>query len=253
MSKFSFDKTYDLTGQEALITGAAGGIGMAIATLFAQRGCRLVLIDRSDMLRQTAASLGPQHLALVGDVTEEDSVRRVVADAVAQTGRIDILINNAGIGLLSKAEEMPTEMWDTTMAVNLRGAFLFTREVGHHMIARGYGRVINMASQAATVALEGHLAYSASKAALLGMTRVLAMEWAPYGITANAISPTVVETELARVHWAGEKGAAFKSKIPTGRFAQPEEIAHTALYLVSGASGMINGADIAVDGGYTVI
>ena len=110
-----------------------------------------------------------------------------------------------------------------------------------------------MASQAASVALDQHIAYCASKAALLGMTRVLALEWSGRGITTNAISPTVVETDLARRAWAGEVGAAFKRKIPTGRFAQPEEIAHAALYLVSGAAGMLSGADVAVDGGYTIM
>ncbi len=253
MSNSAFDSVYDLSGQVALVTGAAGGIGMAIAGLFAARGCRLVLTDRSATLHGFTASLGAQHIALTGDVSNEVSVQSVVAEALAQTGRIDILINNAGIGMLAPAEDMPSEMWDTTMAVNLRGTFLFSREVGRHMISRRYGRVINMASQAATVALDGHLAYCASKAALLAVTRSLAMEWGPYGVTANAISPTVVETELARVHWAGEVGAAFKRKIPTGRFALPEEIAHTALFLASGAAAMVNGANLAVDGGYTAI
>jgi D-threitol dehydrogenase (NAD+) len=253
MSDFSFDKVYDLNGQVALITGAAGGIGMAIGRLFAERGARLVLVDRSDAVHQAAASIGPNHLAFASDVTDEAAVKQVVADAVAKTGRIDILLNNAGVGLLAKAEDMSAEMWDTTMAINLRGPFLYAREVGKHMLGRGYGRIVNMASQAARVGLDQHIAYCASKAALLGMTNVLALEWSGKGITANCISPTVVETDLARRAWAGEVGENFKKKIPTGRFAQPEEIAHTALYLVSGAAGMLSGADIAVDGGYTVI
>lgn len=253
MSDYSFESVYDLSGQVALITGAAGGIGMAIAGLFAARGCRIVLVDRSDAVHAAAASLGAGHLGYASDVTSESAVKQVVADAIAKTGRIDILVNNAGVGLLAKAEEMPAEMWDTTMAINLRGPFLYAREVGRHMLERGYGRIVNMASQAAAVALDQHLAYCASKAALLGMTRVLALEWSGRGVTANAISPTVVETELGRRAWAGEVGVEFKKKIPTGRFAQPEEIAHTALYLVSGASGMLSGADIAVDGGYTIM
>jgi len=253
MSDYSFDSVYDLSGQVALITGGAGGIGMAIARLFAARGCRIVLVDRSDAVQDAAASLGKNHLAYASDVTSESAVKQVVSDAIANTARIDILINNAGVGLLAKAEEMPADMWDTTMAINLRGPFLYAREVGRHMLERGYGRIVNMASQAATVALDQHVAYCASKAALLGMTRVLALEWSGRGVTANAISPTVVETELGRRAWAGEVGVNFKKKIPTGRFAQPEEIAHTALYLVSGASGMLSGADIAVDGGYTIM
>ena len=121
------------------------------------------------------------------------------------------------------------------------------------MLVRGYGRIINMASQAATVGLEQHLAYCTSKAGLLGMTRVLALEWSGHGITTNAISPTVVETELGRKAWAGEIGVAFKKKIPTGRFAQPEEVAQATLYLASGAAGMLNGMNLALDGGYTAI
>lgn len=249
----SLDSVYDLNGQVALITGAAGGIGMAIARLFCARGCRLALVDRSQAVLDMAAALGAQHLGYVSDVTDEAAVRDVVRDTVAKTGRIDILLNNAGVGLLAKAEDMPSEIWDATMAINLRGPFLYAREVGRHMLERGYGRIVNMASQAATVALDQHLAYCASKAALLGMTRVLALEWSGRGVTANAISPTVVETDLGRRAWAGAVGANFRKKIPTGRFAQPQEIAHAALYLVSGAAGMLSGADIAIDGGYTIV
>ena len=249
----TFASSYDLSGQVALITGAAGGIGMAIARLFSERGCTLVMVDQSSAVAESAASFGPQHLHFASDVSNEADVKNVVAQSIAATGRIDILINNAGIGLLAKAEEMSAAMWDQTMAVNLRGAFLYAREVGRHMLTRQYGRVINMASQAATIGLDQHLAYCSSKAALLGMTRVLALEWGGFGITCNAISPTVVETALARRAWAGEVGEVFKRKIPTGRFAQPEEVAHSALYLASPGAGMVNGVNLALDGGYTAI
>ena len=249
--EFSFDRAFSLQGQVALITGAATGIGKAIATLFAERGATLALVDRSDAVRETARALGTQHLALVADVADEAATVATVARTLERLGRIDILVNNAGIGPLARAEETSAELWDTTMAVNLRGSFLYAREAGKAMITRGYGRIINLASQAALVALDRHLAYCASKAGVLGMTRVLAMEWGRYGITVNAISPTVTETELGRSGWAGEVGVAFRKKIPTGRFAQPEEIALAALYLASGAAGMINGENLVVDGGYT--
>lgn len=252
MKPSAFDAVYDLNKQVALITGAATGIGLAIAQLFAARGCRLALLDRDARVHATAAALGPTHLAYTCDVSDEASVRQTVANAVQAAGRIDILINNAGIGLLAKAEDTSTELWDTTMAVNLRGPFLLAREAGRHMLARGHGRIVNLASQAATVALDQHLAYCTSKAGLLGMTRVLALEWGGRGITVNAISPTVVETDLARRAWAGELGENFKKKIPTGRFAMPEEIAHAALYLVGAAGGMLNGCNLALDGGYTI-
>lgn len=249
---YSFDKVFDFSGQVALITGGAAGIGKCMAELFAERGATLVLVDRNEKVHETARALGSQHLAWVGDVADEASVKSIVADSVEKLGRIDILLNNAGIGPLAKAEETSVDLWDTTMAVNLRGPFLYAREVGKQMIKQGGGRIVNLASQAALVALDGHLAYCASKAGVLGMTRVLAMEWGPHGIIVNAISPTVVETEMgAQGSWAGEIGEAFKKKIPTRRFAQPEEIALAALYLASGAAGMINGENLVVDGGYT--
>jgi NAD(P)-dependent dehydrogenase (short-subunit alcohol dehydrogenase family) len=248
---FSFAKAFDLSSQVVLITGGASGIGKSIATLFAERGATLVLVDRSQNVHEAARSLGPRHLAWVADVGDENTAISVVAAAIEKLGRIDILINNAGVGPLARAEDTSAELWDMTMAVNLRGPFLYAREVGKQMIKQGGGRIINLASQAALVALDRHLAYCASKAGVLGMTRVLALEWGPYGITVNAISPTVVDTELGRSGWAGEVGIAFKKKIPTGRFAQPEEIALAALYLASGAAAMINGENLVIDGGYT--
>ena len=190
----------------------------------------------------------------MGDVSDEDSVKSIVAGTVEKLGQIDILINSAGIGPLDKAEDTSVDLWDTTMAVNLRGSFLYAREVGNQMIKQKSGSIVNMASQAALVALDGHLAYCASKAGILGMTRVLAMEWGPHGINVNAISPTVVETEMgSEGSWAGERGEIFKRKMPIGRFAQPQEIAHAALYLTSGASGMITGENLVIDGGYTAL
>jgi len=249
---FSFDNAFDLDGQVALITGGAAGIGLCMAELFAERGATLVLVDRADDVHAAAQSLGSQHLAFVGDVSDEESVKTIVAETVEKLGRIDILLNNAGVGPLARAEETLADLWDITMAVNLRGPFLYAREVGKQMIEQGSGRIVNMASQAALVALDGHLAYCASKAGVLGMTNVLAMEWGPLGINVNAISPTVVETAMgAQGTWAGERGENFRKMIPTRRFAQPQEIALAALYLVSGAAGMINGENLVVDGGYT--
>ncbi len=138
------------------------------------------------------------------------------------------------------------------MAVNLKAPFMLAQAVGKAMIAKRYGRIVNIASQASVVALDRHVAYCTSKAALVGMTQVLAAEWAEYGITVNAVSPTVVETELGKRAWAGEVGAAMKKKIPTGRFAQPEEIAIAVLYLASDAAAMVDGENFIIDGGYTI-
>jgi NAD(P)-dependent dehydrogenase (short-subunit alcohol dehydrogenase family) len=167
-------------------------------------------------------------------------------------GRIDILVNSAGVAILAPAEELDLAAWTTTLAVNLTGAFLMCRRVGAVMLDQGHGRVINLASQAASVALTDHAAYCASKFGLVGLTKVLACEWASRGVTANTISPTVVLTDLGRKAWAGVKGDQHKANIPTGRFAYPGEIAAAAVFLASDAAAMINGADLVVDGGYTV-
>ncbi|MDR5752515.1 MULTISPECIES: GolD/DthD family dehydrogenase [unclassified Caballeronia] len=244
-------QTFDFSQKVVLITGGASGIGLAIATEFVAQGARVALVDASDEVERVAASLGNGSLGWQGDVSDEPRSEAIVAEVIARLGRIDVLVNNAGVGLIESAEAMSTTMWDTTMAVNLRGPFLYARAVGRHMLERRAGRIVNMASQAALVGLDKHAAYSASKAGLLGMTRVLAGEWGPRGVTVNAISPTIVETELGRRAWAGEVGDRFKRKIPSGRFARPEEIACAVLYLASDAAAMINGENLVIDGGYT--
>ncbi|MDR5904438.1 GolD/DthD family dehydrogenase [Franzmannia qiaohouensis] len=244
---------FDFAGQVVLITGAANGIGKTLAERFAASGARLVLVDRSESLHQLAAALPGEALVAVHDVADEAAVMASVAEACRHFGGIDVLVNNAGIGPLDAAEAMSSELWDQTQAVNLRGVFLFCREVGKAMLARGAGRIVNLASQAASVGLDGHLAYCTSKAGVLGLTRTLALEWGPRGITVNAVSPTVVETELGRYGWAGEKGERMKALIPTRRFAQPEEIAAAVMYLAASEAAMVNGADLRIDGGYTAI
>ncbi len=252
LTDFSFAKAFDLTGKVAAITGAAGGIGQALARAFAERGALVALVDRATRHVALAAELGGRHRAWTFDAGDEVSIKAFVGECAAHFGGIDILVNNAGIGLLAPAESLPTEAWDQTMAVNARAPFLFARECAAHMLAKGWGRVVNIASQASVIGIEGHVAYCASKAALVGMSNCLALEWGPRGVTVNSISPTVVETELAKVGWSGAKGDKARAEIPTRRFAQPEEIALAALYLASDAAAMVNGANLMVDGGYTI-
>jgi D-threitol dehydrogenase (NAD+) len=179
-------------------------------------------------------------------------VSRAVSQVHGRFGRIDILVNCAGVVILAPAEDLTAQAWNTTLAVNLTGAFHMCQHVGRIMLDQGSGKVINLASQAASVALLSHAAYCASKFGLVGLTKVLASEWAGRGVTANTISPTVVLTDLGRKAWAGEKGERLKAQIPTGRFADPDEIAAAAVYLASNAADMVNGADLVVDGGYTI-
>ena len=250
------DTGFTLDGKVALVTGAAAGIGEAIATLFHAKGASQALVDLSDTVNDTAARLGAadgKAFAVTADVTSKASVEQAVAAAVDKFGRIDVLINNAGVVFLDDAENLSEDAWDKTMAVNLKGAFLVAQAVGRQMIRQGSGgKIINIASQAGRIALDNHVAYCTSKFGVIGMTKVLAIEWAEFGITVNSISPTVVLTELGKKAWSGEVGEAMKLKIPVRRFAYPEEIAATALFLATKNADMMTGADLLIDGGYTI-
>jgi D-threitol dehydrogenase (NAD+) len=249
----ALDLTFRLDRKVALVTGGASGIGAAIAATFAAKGARVAVVDLAGgAAEEKAAELGGDSAGFAADVTDPAAVSAAVEAVLAAYGRIDILVNSAGVALLAPAEDLALDAFDTTISVNLRGTFLMCQAVGRHMLADGGGRIINLASQAATVALDQHAAYCASKFAVVGLSKVLASEWAGRGVTVNTVSPTVVLTDLGRQAWAGEKGDALKAQIPTGRFAYPEEIAATALFLASDSAAMVNGADILVDGGYTI-
>lgn len=245
---------FSLAGKTAAVTGAASGIGAAIAEAFAAKGATVALLDMNlDAASQKAASLGGGAQAFACDVTDADSIQAAVADVVAGFRTIDILVNSAGIVDLAPAEDLSQSAWTRTIDVNLTGTFLMAQSVGQAMIRAGKGgRIINLASQAGSVAIDGHVAYCASKFGIIGVTKTLALEWGRHGITVNSISPTVVLTELGRKAWEGPKGEAMKAQIPSGRFAEPEEVAAAAVFLASDAAAMINGADLLVDGGYTV-
>jgi len=250
-----YDKDFRLNGKVALVTGAARGIGKAITLLFAEKGADIVLVDLLEEVREVASvvsKFGRKGFPLVADITETDSVRRVVQQGIKEFGKIDILVNNAGVVLLDDAENLSEQDWDNTMAVNLKAPFLMAQFVGREMIQRKSGKIVNIASQASIVALDKHIAYCSSKAAIVGMTKVLAMEWAEFNINVNAISPTVVLTELGKKAWAGQVGEEMKKKIPVRRFGYPEEIAAAAVFLASEAADMITGANLVIDGGYTI-
>jgi NAD(P)-dependent dehydrogenase (short-subunit alcohol dehydrogenase family) len=246
------DFDFGLGGRTALVTGAASGIGAAVAAAFAAKGARVAVVDMNLDAARTQADGLPGAQAFACDVTDSASVEAAVREVLGSFGRIDILVNSAGIVDLAPAEDISLRAWQRTLDVNLTGSFLMAQAVGRAMIRQGGGKIVNLASQAGSVAIDGHVAYCASKFAVIGMTKTLALEWGKHGITVNSISPTVVLTELGRKAWDGPKGEAMKALIPSGRFAEPDEIAAAAVFLASSGADMINGADLLVDGGYTV-
>lgn len=240
----------DLSGLTALITGAAGGIGEAMAEGFAAAGARLALVDIRDA-SELAARLGPGHRAFTLDLEDPEAIAARTAE-IGEAMGIDILVNNAGHGVIFPAEEPQVETWDRTMRINLRAPWLLAAAALPYLKASGRGRVINISSQAGVVALDEHAAYGASKAGLILLTKVQAFEWARHGVTANAIAPTVVETPMAAVGWSGEKGVKARAEIPVGRFAKPREIAAAALYFASEDAAIVTGETLMVDGGFTM-
>lgn len=249
-----YDKNFTIDQKVAVITGGASGIGRAIAELYVEKGAKVVLLDLSRDVGDTAKEISNgEAFGIQCDITNHKSVDSAIEDIKKRYGSIDILVNSAGIALLDDAEDISEEDWQKTIDLNLTGSFKMCQKVGNVMIDAGNGgKIINMASQAAIIALDNHVAYAASKAGIIGMTKVLAVEWAPFKINVNAISPTVILTELGKKAWAGEKGEKAKSEIPLKRFGYPEEVAAVALFLASKATDLITGENIVIDGGNTI-
>jgi Dehydrogenases with different specificities (related to short-chain alcohol dehydrogenases) len=248
-----FDINFGLENKVAIITGGLSGIGQAIGELYIKKGAKLAIFDVKDTTAKEAKEkYGDDAIGIQVDVTQKDQIDNAVAEVLKTYGKIDLLVNSAGVALLDDAENLSEEYWDKTFDINVKGSFLVAQAVGKEFIKAGSGKIINMASQAALVALDNHVAYCASKGAIVSMTKVLAFEWAQYGINVNCISPTVILTELGKKAWAGQVGEDMKKKIPAGRFGYPEEVAACALFLAADASNLITGENMVIDGGYTV-
>lgn len=238
-----------------LITGAADGIGWATARRFAEDGYRVVIADlNAELAAVRAAELGDGHLAIVGDVAMEGDVVGMIEAVTGRWGRLDALVNNAGIGDSPLPTlEQTAENFDRVLRVHLGGSFLASREAARVMIAQGGGAIVNVSSIAGLSGIPGRNAYGAAKAGIASMTRSMACEWARHGIRVNAIAPGYVDTELVRrLAQAGTLDVGgLKRRIPLGRFAAPEEIAQAACFLASSQASYITGTVLSVDGGWT--
>ncbi|MBC5648800.1 SDR family NAD(P)-dependent oxidoreductase [Christensenella tenuis] len=250
---------FELAHKIAAVTGAGNGIGAGIAKGYAQAGAAVAVIDWDLAAAQRVADEictdGGKACALRCDVSDHVMVEQVVREITDKFGPIDVLVNNAGIGMRAPAEEMTEEQWDKVLCVNLKSAYNFCTTVGKQMIARGRGgRIINMASITCMVGVEtGNINYAASKGGIVAMSRCLAIEWAKYNILVNVIAPTHVRTPLINrlIEEHPEKGEYFLHNIPLGRLGEVDDVVGPAVFLASGAARFITGHTLLVDGGHT--
>ncbi len=250
-----FDLDFRLDHKVAVITGGANGIGAAIAHCLAQKGANVYLIDKSESVREVAAQMaatyGIKAYGKVEDLTRPGCAKELAEDCITQLGAVHILINNAGLSFLDKAEDLAEDKWDLTLQLNLKVPFLLSQSFAKKMILGGGGKIINIASQGGLIALDQHVAYCASKAGILSLTQVCALEWGKYNIHVNAISPTVVLTEMGLSYWVGQRATDMLKEIPIGRFGYPKEVGAACLFLASEASNLMSGSNLILDGGYT--
>ena len=247
---------FDLTGRVALVTGAGRGIGHDLALGLAGAGARVAVgVRRPDDAADLVAAIrsaGGDAAAVALDVTEAASIESAVVDVVERLGRIDILVNNAGLGTNHDALDATEAEWDDLFAVNVRGLFFASQAAGRRMVAQGHGRIVNIASQAGLVGIRRHAAYSASKGAVIALTKVLALEWAPHGVTVNAIAPTWVLTPGTAERLSDPAFlASVLDRIPVGRVGTTSELAGAVVYLASDAAAMVTGTTLVIDGGWT--
>jgi len=245
-----------LGGKVALITGASKGLGKAMAVALGDAGASLALVARGrEQLEQVAAQVragGAEVEVFPADVTSAEQVAALEQQVIGRFAKLDILINNAGINIRKGITEASLEDWMAVIDTNLTSVFLMCHSFVPHMKGRGYGRIINLTSIMSWVSLPGRVAYSASKAGLLGMTRALALELAPEGITCVGISPGPFATEMNTALIENpELNAQFMARVPLKRWGKVEEIGALAVYLCSEGAGYITGTDILIDGGWT--
>ena len=220
---------FALKGKVALITGASRGIGETLAQALGEAGADVAVasrtLDQSQVVADRIASLGRRSKAFRVDVTSVESIRTMVSEVVAEYGRIDVLVNNAGLNIVNPVLDVTEEDWDRVLDTNLKGTFFCAQAVGRVMVARGYGRIVNMASQMAAVGYFNRASYCASKGGVVQITKVMAVEWARKGVTINAIAPTFIETAMTARMLANEEfHQEVLQRIPMGRIGTPSEV-----------------------------
>ncbi|MDI1274594.1 SDR family oxidoreductase [Polaromonas sp.] len=253
----------DLSGRVALVTGASGGLGAQFAKTLSRAGAAVVLASRrmdklKDLRAQIEAEGGDAHVVLL-DVTDHASIKSAVAHAETEVGPIDILVNNSGVSTTQRLQDVGEEDYDFIFGTNVKGAFFVAQEVGKRMLARSRGaapgtfsggRIINIASMAGLRVLPQIGVYCMSKAAVVQMTKAMALEWGRFGINVNAICPGYIDTEINHHHWETEQGKKLVQMLPRKRIGKPEDLDALLVMLASGQSHFINGAVIAADDGF---
>lgn len=240
---------FDLTGMAALVTGASGGIGSSVAKALAGQGARLALSGSNQAkLEAFAAELGGDHICLVADLTDKDSVEGLIPAAVAGLGKLDILVNNAGITRDNLAMRMKDDEWDAVIRINLEGAFRLMRAATKPMMKARFGRIINITSVVGATGNPGQINYAAAKAGLVGASKSLAQELASRNVTVNCVAPGFIRTAMTDVLPDAQK-EALNSRIPMGRMGEGEDIGAAVAFLASKEAGYVTGQTLHVNGG----
>ena len=252
-------KPFDLTDRVAVVTGGARGIGREIARVLAQAGADLVIAELDPVTGADAASeiasLGRRAIAVRTDVADPDAVEAFTTEALAAVGRIDILVNNAGAsGVYRPVLESDPKDWQRAIDVNLSGVYWCSRAIARHMVERGQGSIVNIASMSGTIVNrpQAQTAYNTTKAAVIHLTRSLAAEWASHGVRVNAVSPGYIGTEMTKAGMAMGWGDTWLDMTPMGRMGTPTEVAYAVWYLASDAASFATGTNLIIDGGYTI-